>query len=236
MNRNLGIFLGSIGVLLLLLWAGIYWIGQPLASLAFAHAQRDEPLDALLLVDDLAIADTLQPLVAEQGGRIVGQYDMGFMPEGRRVDERAALVVVHVPEGRNLVRILTDSSYPGPAAATPEVLGIFSPPDRWPATFLLWLVKSTDRTTLEHTAGLQALVGSTELGANAPASWIGEVLSISREEHWNTAAVVPFADLKTATFWLTTDQGQLTRARLRARFLNPYAAVFTARPDPVASP
>lgn len=206
---------------------GVYWMGPSLASLAFFDAQRTSEMHALLLLEDPDSREAIEPLLEVQGARVVADYSLAFMPEGKREQRRPALLVVKFMQARHLVRVLTDGDYPASQDLGDLVVGGFEMPESWPDTLLLWMVQAPENQAGTLPAGLRVLLSDAELGPGLDVVWAGELLSISRGLSWNGAAIARAANVRAATDWVSSDQGEVTRARFRARYQSPYAAIFS---------
>lgn len=261
-SRNLKYIAIALLIGISLLLAVSRYIGTTLAYLAFFDPNNDQPLMVLQSVsgglipqapDGLALADPapadpvrsanteIDEWLAPHAARMVGQYRLVFMPEGRHDEKSQGLVLLKFEQASNVVRVLTDSDYP---LAHPSALPWAAPSaapsairrgEEWiiasyqvlaeplPEVLVVWLANASDTDVINP---LDLLADHSEIGDLI--IWRGAPMMLQGRS-WAHMLLMRFNNLSEATHWLTADETQTLRKIIGARTESFHISVYAHR-------
>ncbi len=182
LNRAIGLFIGFCLLLAVAVAGVVWWMGPPLAQLAFDGERGQRPFFTLFLQPGKDTAadfqgQFLQQLVPAQGtASLSWQASQPVVVSGSMADEWDAVLAINFATGRDFVRLVTSQDYRAIRGQMPGEGQL--------------LVGTSDAPlkALAHPAALLLLVSSQD--AAALETWLTTVGDVGGELLWDAGAVV----------------------------------------------
>ncbi|NKB97285.1 MAG: hypothetical protein GKR90_02125 [Pseudomonadales bacterium] len=229
MQPQLKYFLAGLAGLVLLIGAGVAWLGPGLVQLAFFAEGRDEPY----LVMDFYDGRKSYPQVLDQGeeawgGKRMGGYQLAYLVEGQVADEWPALELIHFAEANSVVQFVTSGVYLDYQNAEENFEDIKLGSRELVVgetrkTIVLWMVEEVG----EIARGIAAI--KADLPPEVHIQWQGTVDGVQHETNWHHGIMLGFDSYDDAMTYLrrpeTTLQRQMVRSRVQSVLLAVYESV-----------